>query len=91
MQDHNDIPIIPTYTPLDAADALEGHLPLVGTDVEIVAYRTGQALCLTVNKRGIAAYRATITNAFDNLEPNPYPPLDPEAETFVLRSISYKT
>ena len=33
--------IEPTYSNADVEDASTGHMPLVGTDIEVVAYRGG--------------------------------------------------
>jgi hypothetical protein len=50
--------ITPTYTDKDRAEALSGHMPLPGTDVEIVAYPLNeQDLVLLVNKGGVCVNR----------------------------------
>lgn len=75
------------YTKEDADNALDGHMPIPKSDIEIVAYRTGNALSLAVNKRGTTCFRATLANAFDDFEPTPDPSIDPTKETFIIRSL----
>lgn len=72
----------------DLDQAPRGHLPFPGSDVEVVAYRTGDALCLIVNKQGICAYRATIANAFKPGIPNPGPSKNPLEDTFIIRYLN---
>lgn len=65
-----------------------GHLQFEGTDVEVVAYRSGERLALIVNKKGVCVYRCTLTNAFSDIEPSTMPALDPKEDTFIIRSIN---
>jgi hypothetical protein len=55
------------YDEGDVLGAPDGHMPLAGTDVEIVAYRMGEQLCLLVNKGGVCVYRATLHGAMRDL------------------------
>jgi hypothetical protein len=56
--------IAPTYTAKDEADAPSGHMPLPGTDVEIVAYPINeQDLMLLANKGGVCAFRTILAGA----------------------------
>jgi hypothetical protein len=53
-----------TYSPKDAADAPTGHMPLHGTDVEIVAYALNeQDLVLLANKGGVCVFRTVLAGA----------------------------
>jgi len=59
--------ITPTYTERDEADAPSGHMPLPGTDVEIVAYPINeQDLMLLANKGGVCVYRTILAGALRN-------------------------
>lgn len=73
------------YTPEDQLLAPEGTYRYLDTDVEVLSYRTGNQLCIVLNKNGVCAYRATIVNAFAPGTPNSMPPTKPEEDTFVLR------
>ncbi len=55
------------YTQQDAEDAPPGHVPLVGTDVEIVGYPGNQRdLMLLVNKGGVCVFRVILAGALRN-------------------------
>ena len=59
--------VVPTYTAQDTADAPRGHLPLAGTDVEIVAYPSNdQDLMLLVNKGSVCVFRTILVGALRN-------------------------
>ena len=58
--------IEPPYTMADVEHAPTGRLPLVGTDIEVVAYREGDALRVVVNKAGLSVFRTTLERAFDS-------------------------
>lgn len=51
------------YTQNDAADALPGHLPIAGTDLELVFTRAGDDAVLHVNKSGILVCRIRLQHA----------------------------
>lgn len=56
--------IAPTYTEADRRDASSGHMPLPGTDVEIVAYPVNkQDLMVLVNKGGVCVFRTILAGA----------------------------
>ena len=57
--------IAPVYTASDARSAPEGHMPLTGTDIEVVAYRVQGTddLMLCVNKGGMLIFRAKLVGA----------------------------
>ena len=60
--------IVNTYTESDVAHAPSGHLPFVGSDVEVVAFRTGDDLVLIVNK-AVCVFRTVLVGAFrDDLD-----------------------
>lgn len=53
-----------TYTRKDAAAAPRGHMPLTGTDVEVVAYPTNEHdLMLLVNTGGVRIFRSSLVGA----------------------------
>jgi hypothetical protein len=53
-----------TYTAKDAVDAPTGHMPLPGTDVEIVAYPINERdLVLLANKGGVCVFRTILAGA----------------------------
>ncbi len=57
-----------TYTQADARNALPGHLPFPGSDVELVGYRQGEDLIVLVNK-GPCVFRTRLVGAFrDDLD-----------------------
>jgi hypothetical protein len=59
-----EIEITATYTKKDVAEALAGHMPLPGTDVEIVAYPVnGDDLVLLANKGGVCVFRTILAGA----------------------------
>jgi hypothetical protein len=59
--------VLPTYTGNDVAEALTGHMPLPGTDVEIVAYPISeQDLVLLVNKGGVCVFGMILAGALRN-------------------------
>jgi hypothetical protein len=62
---HLEGEVVPTYTESDVRNAIAGHMPLAGTDLEVVAYRvTGSDdLMLAVNKAGILIFRAKLVGA----------------------------
>jgi hypothetical protein len=65
LEDGGDRPIDgegSLYSEGDLLGSPPGHMPLVGTDVEIVAYRNGEDLTVLVN-RGHCIYRATLVGA----------------------------
>jgi len=68
-----------TYTLSDLLAAAPGHMPLVGTDVEVVAYRSGADLVVLVN-RGKCIYRATLVGGL-----KPEPLTFDTSDTFVIR------
>ena len=55
--------IDPVYTKDDVRNALKGHMPIEGSDVEVVAYRKGDDLMLLVNK-GPCIFRTLLVGAF---------------------------
>jgi hypothetical protein len=56
--------ITATYTEKDKAEAPSGHMPLPGTDVEIVAYPVNeQDLVVLVNKGGVCVFRTIFAGA----------------------------
>ena len=56
--------IASTYTEKDARDAIQGHMPLAGTDVEIVAYPCNvEDLMVLVNKGGVCVFRTILAGA----------------------------
>jgi hypothetical protein len=56
--------ITQTYTQKDAVEAPTGHMPLPGTDVEIVAYPINeQDLVLLANKGGVCVFRTILAGA----------------------------
>jgi len=76
------------YTQDDTAEAPSGHLRIVGTPAEIVAYPINETdLCVLVNVNGVCAYRATLRNALTNITPHtePNPLID---DTFVIRDLA---
>lgn len=52
-----------TYTKEDVQDAPSGHLPLVGTDLELCFSRSGNDAVLHVNKGGIMICRIRLQDA----------------------------
>lgn len=75
------------YTEDDAKEAPHGHVRLPGTDVDVVAYASGENLTVLVNKGGVCVYRATLRNALrKDLAPytDPHPALD---DAFVVRDV----
>ena len=62
--------ITPSYTEADRRDAPSGHMPLAGTDVEVVAYPINEHdLILLVNKGGVCVYRTILAGALrDDLD-----------------------
>jgi hypothetical protein len=59
-----DVEIMPTYTEKDEAEAPSGHLPLPGTDMEIVAYPINEHdLMLLANKGGVCVFRTILAGA----------------------------
>jgi hypothetical protein len=56
--------ITATYTEKDKAEAPSGHMPLPGTDVEIVAYPVNeQDLVVLVNKGGVCVFRTILAGS----------------------------
>ena len=56
--------ITPTYTEAERRDAPSGHMPLAGTDVEVVAYPINeQDLMVLVNKGGVCVFRTILIGA----------------------------
>jgi hypothetical protein len=56
--------ITQTYTAKDAVEAPTGHMPLPGTDVEIVAYPINeQDLVVLANKGGVCIFRTILAGA----------------------------
>ena len=51
------------YTQDDVQEALAGHLPLVGTDIEVCASRSGDDVVLHVNKGGVLICRIRLGEA----------------------------
>ena len=51
--------IDPVYTKSDVENAMTGHMPFEGSDVEVVAYKKGDDLVLLVNK-GPCIFRTTL-------------------------------
>jgi hypothetical protein len=51
------------YTKDDVEEALAGHLPLAGTDIEVCASRSGDDVVLHVNKGGILICRVRLGEA----------------------------
>ena len=51
------------YTQDDVQEALPGHLPLVGTDVEVCVSRSGDDIVVHVNKGGILICRIRLGEA----------------------------
>ena len=50
-----------TYTEKDEGDAPSGHMPLRGTDVEVVAYPVSEEdLMVLVNKGGVCVFRTIL-------------------------------
>jgi hypothetical protein len=59
-----EIEIAATYTKKDVAEALAGHMPLPGTDVEIVAYPVnGHDLVVLANKGSVCVFRTILAGA----------------------------
>jgi hypothetical protein len=52
-----------TYTEEDVHDAPSGHLPLVGTDLELCFTRSGNDAVLHVNKGGVMICRIRLQDA----------------------------
>ena len=59
-----------TYSEKEEADAPSGHMPLPGTDVEVVAYPVNdQDLMVLVNKGGVCVFRTILAGALrDDLD-----------------------
>jgi len=76
-----------TYSDAEAREAPLGTIRIVGTDVDIVAYRINETdLSLGVNKNGQCIYRATLAGALDpNLVPHMSPLIN---DTFVIRDLT---
>lgn len=56
--------ITTTYTPKDEVEAPSGHMPLMGTDVEVVAYPVSDLdLMVLVNKSGVCVFRTILVGA----------------------------
>jgi hypothetical protein len=56
--------VVPTYTHRDKTEAPTGHMPLPGTDVEVVAYHiNSQDLMLLANKGGVCVFRTILAGA----------------------------
>jgi hypothetical protein len=56
--------ITSTYTKKDATEAPSGHMPLVGTDCEVVAYPLNETdLVVLVNKGAVCVYRTILAGA----------------------------
>jgi hypothetical protein len=59
--------IATVYTETDRRDAPSGHMPLPGTDVEVVAYPINeQDLMLLANKGGVCVFRSILAGALRN-------------------------
>jgi hypothetical protein len=73
------------YTEECLQDAPDGHRPVVGTDVEVVAYRSGNDLVLLVNKGPKCCYRATLRGVmrpgFQSADTGPL------CDSFVIRDL----
>lgn len=75
----------PVYCQDDVADAPHGTVRFANTDIEVVAYQTGDALCLIVNKRGLCIYRASLRGA---LQLGLKPSLNPlHNDAFIVRDL----
>lgn len=57
--------IATTYTEKDESDAPSGHMPLAGTDCEVVAYPVNESdLMVLLNKGGVCVFRTILAGAF---------------------------
>lgn len=56
-----------TYTDEDRAEAPPGHMPLPGTDLELVFTRTGSDAVVHVNKAGIMICRIRVQDALRHM------------------------
>ena len=52
------------YREEDVTMALPGHMPLVGTEIEVIAYRQGDDLMLLVNRGSRCVYREKLPAMF---------------------------
>jgi hypothetical protein len=56
--------ITQVYTEKDEEEAPSGHVPLPGTDCEVVAYPVNESdLMVLLNKRGVCVYRCILAGA----------------------------
>jgi len=58
-----------TYTEEDCAEAPPGHLPLVGTDLELVFTRSRTDAVVHVNKAGVMICRIKLQEATREMSP----------------------
>lgn len=72
------------YTEQSRLEAPPGHMPLPGTPIEVVAYRSGANLTVLVNHGPRCIYRATLINA-GKLDPKFTAATAILSDTFVVR------